>query len=539
MSVLSKMQKYCNSISEDFEDDIEDDDFSIKNSKDSMIIGDSDYGKIAFKKNAIDKGMVRCLTVGQSGSGKSYLSRSVIESFVEKSYHVIVLDPEGEYYSLREKYDFIIAGCNEDECDLVFKESLENIDECEFKTKLISAEELAEKIIKNKINVILDLNPLDYSGKQKIASLFLNGILKYASDLPSPLVLFIEEASVFAQKGSKKTEANECMESLKAISKLGRKRGICSFYNTQRITQLHGDMRSEFTDYLMGFCATRADILRNAEYLGNLKEKEATRLFKGLKNTHKFISFGSGFDHSKQTDNLIKFKSNTVKTKHSDLLDKKRGYLPPKTSKVEKWLDIIKGNSNKIVDFIKPEIKKFEKNYDDSILDIVKYFGSISVSDLYVLLKRDDYNLVDSLLEMTLFFKNKKDFEFNDNVIVYLEKSSDHLDFSSIEIVNFWKNHVNNDIFSRLITLLYRNGNEDNSLKELSNSLFIEETDLINICYEYSNLNIIRLHESHIYLNPILMFDVQFDELDNMDDDFDDDMFDEDDEEDDFEIDEF
>ena len=51
----------------------------------------------------------RCLIMGNSGSGKSYTSRRILEESHDKILS-IVLDVEGEFVTLREKYDYLIIG---------------------------------------------------------------------------------------------------------------------------------------------------------------------------------------------------------------------------------------------------------------------------------------------------------------------------------------------------------------------------------------------------------------------------------------------
>ena len=53
--------------------------------------------------------VTRLLIQANSGAGKSWLLRKLIEQLYGHV-QVIVIDPEGEFATLREKYDFVLVG---------------------------------------------------------------------------------------------------------------------------------------------------------------------------------------------------------------------------------------------------------------------------------------------------------------------------------------------------------------------------------------------------------------------------------------------
>ena len=63
----------------DNSDNDSDDDFTIKNNNDSVVIGNSDNGKIALLREILEFGETRCLITGMSGRGKSFTTRNIIE----------------------------------------------------------------------------------------------------------------------------------------------------------------------------------------------------------------------------------------------------------------------------------------------------------------------------------------------------------------------------------------------------------------------------------------------------------------------------
>ena len=53
---------------------------------------------------------LRIFITGQSGSGKSYLAKFIIHNILTQRIPTVIIDPEGEYYFLREYYPTLIVG---------------------------------------------------------------------------------------------------------------------------------------------------------------------------------------------------------------------------------------------------------------------------------------------------------------------------------------------------------------------------------------------------------------------------------------------
>jgi hypothetical protein len=310
--------------SKDFDNDEDDDDFVIKNNKSSVIIGDSTdgHGRVSLNGEKIVDGDIRCLTIGTSGSGKSYLTRNIIESLYTKRLGiVVVIDPEGEYYTLRKLYDFVIIGIDEDLCDIVITEE--------------NASDLANKMLKYKINVIFDLRGTDDNTRREIASQIIDAMIESKHNVPISLV--IEEASRFASKGINSPSNIKCTMSLKKIAQFGRKRQISAFYNTQRVTHLHKDISAECNTTIIGRCSDDADIKRNATKIG-LKN-----IFELKKLKHEFFAWGDGFDHA-DFNTYVRFKSFPTNSDHMKSPRRDAGAFPyPESETVMKWIGLMGG----------------------------------------------------------------------------------------------------------------------------------------------------------------------------------------------------
>ena len=60
----------------------------------------------------------RTAVMGMSGSGKSYLIGVLCEELCKADLPFIIIDPEGEYKSLKEKFDIVWA-CNDPDADVL------------------------------------------------------------------------------------------------------------------------------------------------------------------------------------------------------------------------------------------------------------------------------------------------------------------------------------------------------------------------------------------------------------------------------------
>jgi len=97
----------------------------------------------------------RALICANSGGGKSYAVRKILEESNNKVMSII-LDVEGEFRTLREKYDFLLIG-NEGDVELNMK----------------SAKLLPQKIMELEVSTIIDISDLKRSERIKYVKDFL------------------------------------------------------------------------------------------------------------------------------------------------------------------------------------------------------------------------------------------------------------------------------------------------------------------------------------------------------------------------------
>ena len=152
----------------------------------------------------------RGCVIGQSGSGKSFLIGKISEELCRLGMPVCIIDTEGEYASLKKKFEVILVG--EENADIKFPTDYS---------------ELFGLSIEKGIPVIIDLS--DVIEKSDEAYAALSALYSVEEEKRKPYLVIIEEADKFAPQIMHKG-----MNIIEEISVRGRKRGLGLFVATQR-----------------------------------------------------------------------------------------------------------------------------------------------------------------------------------------------------------------------------------------------------------------------------------------------------------------
>lgn len=171
----------------------------------------------------------RLLIQANSGAGKSWLIRRLLEQ-THGLIQQIVLDVEDEFYTLREHYDYILAGRTGGDCPADVK----------------SAPLLARRLLELNVSAIIGLAELKKPDRAKFVKLFLEALIGAPRELWGPRLVVLDESQLFApEKGH--------AESAPAVIDLmtrGRKRGLCGVLATTRISKLDKDAAAEANNKL-------------------------------------------------------------------------------------------------------------------------------------------------------------------------------------------------------------------------------------------------------------------------------------------------
>lgn len=522
---LTSRDRYVNERNQP--DNYEDD--TIKNGEDSIVIGTAPEGNIAFKvKKDPNTGELylsntRLLVVGQSGSGKSFLSRVIVERFAESNIaNFLVFDPGGDWANIRSEFDFIIFG-GKGKCDIEI--SKEN------------AAEISKKVIDNNVSAVIDLSLFPEDDKANILALFIDQILLIYAD-PSiakrrPLVVLIDEAQLFCKKSIKSDANSASRDCLIRLANTGRRFGISSVYITQRVSLLPPNIVGACNNYLLGRAMQSVDLKKYCEITG-IKQKEAHK-FKNL--IHQFYALGESFDHS-HLGRAIKFRSLKNITVHPEEgflhLTKMPDPLFETVQKIKLFDKNYKVKSiNSIVskdDFSssrQPELPKSNYNTTKKLTEIkseplsskfepiIQSFKKISLKDLYILSLQKNYNEISALFEINLLIKETADkftgpiYQYSEGTVYYIaepkpgEPIKQPLLLKSHEYIELWKTELNDYMLDKLIDYLFQDENCNNEYHHIEKFTGLTKIEIAELFNKYQSLNLLSRDSECIYLNPI------------------------------------
>jgi len=268
----------------------------------------------------------RLLIQANSGGGKSWLLRRLAEQFFGKV-QTIIIDPEGEFSTLREKFGYVLVG-----------------EGGETPADVRSAAMLAEKLLTLKASAICDVyeafrsRPLD---RRQWVRHFLNALLDAPRSLWHPLIVIVDEAHKFCPQETPKA-GNQldreiiggCKDAMISLSTTGRKRGFCPIWATQRLAKLDKDASAEFFNRLVGMTIEDVDVDRAADLMSVSKEdKHDFRT--SLRNLApgQFYAFGRAI-----TTERVLVTVGDVETKHPESGNAKASVAPPTPEEVKAFL---------------------------------------------------------------------------------------------------------------------------------------------------------------------------------------------------------
>ena len=197
----------------------------------------------------------RLLVQANSGGGKSYLLRRILEQAYGKV-QAIVIDPAGEFSTLREKYGYVLVG-----------------EHGETPADVRSAGLVAEKLLELRASAVCDLYSLKPAVRHTWVQHFLTAVMNAPKRLWHPVLFVVDEAHKFApEKGEGESEAKEPMLSLASD---GRKYGFCGIFATQRLAKLDKSLASELLNVLIGPTFMDIDLQRAHKALGIVTKEQA------------------------------------------------------------------------------------------------------------------------------------------------------------------------------------------------------------------------------------------------------------------------
>lgn len=230
----------------------------------------------------------RLLLTANSGGGKTWAIRRLLE----KSHGLaqqIVIDVEGEYSTLRQKFDYVLAARNGGD-------TLADVR---------TAELLAKRLLELNVSAIIDIYELHARDRILFVRKFVDSLVNAPKKLWHPALIVIDEAHVFAPQHGDAESSSAVID----LMTRGRKRGFCGVLATQRLSKLHKDAAAEANLKLIGRSSMDIDMRRSAEELG-LVERTDRESLRGLA-PGEFYAFGPGLSNE-----VIRFRVGDVVTTH-------------------------------------------------------------------------------------------------------------------------------------------------------------------------------------------------------------------------------
>jgi uncharacterized protein len=167
-----------------------------------MIIGKTIETGKDFKINLERLIETRLLISANSGGGKSYLIRKILEESHGKVQQ-IVIDLEGEFATLREQYDYLLVG-----------------KEGEIPVKIQTADLLAKKVLELNVSTIIDLSELLHHERITFVKRFLDSMINSPKELWHSCIVVVDEAHIFCPEKTKSESASAVID----LMTRGRKR---------------------------------------------------------------------------------------------------------------------------------------------------------------------------------------------------------------------------------------------------------------------------------------------------------------------------
>lgn len=212
----------------------------------------------------------RLLVQGNSGSGKSHLLRRLLEQSAGLVQQVVI-DPEGDFVTLAERYGHVVVDASESETELAT---------------------IAARVRQHRVSVIVNLESLEVDGQLRCAAAFLNALFDADREFWYPVLVVVDEAQLFAPAAAADASDEARRLSLAAMTNLmcrGRKRGLAGVIATQRLAKLAKNVAAEASNFLMGRTFLDIDMARAADLLG--MERRQAEMFRDLQRGS-FVGLG-------------------------------------------------------------------------------------------------------------------------------------------------------------------------------------------------------------------------------------------------------
>ena len=224
----------------------------------TITVSDSGFG---FPTSEILTG--RGFITGKSGAGKSNSSNVIAEELLELGLPFVIVDVDGEYWGLKDRYAIQRAGRGEEvDVDLSFE----------------TIPDLVGLVLDETTPLILDLAEVPEEETDDLLEEFVRRLFDRENDVRKPCLLFVEELHEFLpQRGGH----DDLATLLIRVAKRGRKRGLGMCGMSQRPAAVDKDFITQ-CDWIVWHRLTwENDVSVVSQILGSEAAKDVQRLDTG------------------------------------------------------------------------------------------------------------------------------------------------------------------------------------------------------------------------------------------------------------------
>ena len=167
----------------------------------------------------------RAFLTGKSGAGKSNSASVVAEELLDRGFPLLIVDTDGEYWGLKEEYEILHVGADE---------------ECDLQVSSEHAPKLAQLALEDSVPIILDVSGfLDEADANALVRETARQLFQREKKLKRPFLMLVEEIHEYIPEGGGLDETGEM---LIRVAKRGRKRGL----GLAGMSQRPADVKKDF-----------------------------------------------------------------------------------------------------------------------------------------------------------------------------------------------------------------------------------------------------------------------------------------------------
>jgi TolA-binding protein len=184
-----------------------------------------DVGADGFQLPTVEVLTGRGAILGKSGSGKSNTASVVCEELLDVGFPLLIVDTDGEYYGLKEEYELLHVGADE---------------ECDIQVGPEHAERLASLALEENVPIILDVSAyLDDDEARELVYETARHLFAKEKKLKKPFLMAVEEVHEYIPQSGGLDDVGQM---LIKIGKRGRKHGL----GIVGISQRPADVKKDF-----------------------------------------------------------------------------------------------------------------------------------------------------------------------------------------------------------------------------------------------------------------------------------------------------